>query len=74
MKAAYTINEREVRGEKKSFWTKIGVAFDNRDGSLTVRLEALPLNGVLQIREDQDKKDAGAPPVKTGAPDDDIPF
>ena len=37
------------RGEK-TYWTKVGSAFVNRDGSTTVLLDALPLNGKLQIR------------------------
>ena len=48
------------KGEgQKSFWMRIGIAFTNRDGSLDVRLDALPLNGRLQIREprqDQERK------------------
>jgi hypothetical protein len=48
-KHVYTVTERNER----SFWTKIGVAFVNRDGSLTVRLEAFPCNGMLQIRDDE---------------------
>lgn len=40
---------REVRGkteaEDKSYWTKIGAAFRNRDGSINVVLSALPLSG-----------------------------
>ena len=35
----------------KAVWVKIGAAFTNRDGSLTLRLDALPLNGTLQVRE-----------------------
>ncbi|MGH7898781.1 MAG: hypothetical protein ACREQQ_12560, partial [Candidatus Binatia bacterium] len=31
-------------------WVRIGVAFDNKDGSLNVLLDALPLNGRLHIR------------------------
>jgi hypothetical protein len=47
-KHVYTVTERN----EKSFWTKIGMAFQNRDGSLTVRLDAVPINGVLQIRDE----------------------
>ena len=38
------VTEREVGEdkEKKSFWTRIGVAFENRDGSYTLRFEYLP--------------------------------
>ena len=48
----YTIIERE--GNKKSLWLHIGTALKNKDGSLTVLLNALPVNGTLHIREDND--------------------
>lgn len=39
-------------GEKKGFWPKIGVAFTNRDGSIAILLDSLPLGtNRLQIRE-----------------------
>lgn len=47
MKVAYVITER---GDK-SYWSRIGVAFTNRDGSLSVRLDALPTSGQLHIRD-----------------------
>ncbi len=54
-KAVYTVIER---GEhQKSIWLRIGAAFTNRDGSLTLRLDALPVNGTLQVRDD-DRRDA----------------
>lgn len=40
----------------KDVWTKIGVAFPNRDGSLNVVLEAIPLGGKLHIRDRRDTK------------------
>jgi hypothetical protein len=46
-KIVYTITER---GEK-SFWNRIGVAYVNRDGSLNVRLDSLPVNGTMQVRD-----------------------
>jgi hypothetical protein len=48
-RTVYAITER---GER-SFWTKIGVAFPTRDGSLNVQLDALPVSGRLQIRSDE---------------------
>ncbi len=48
-KAVYAITERDGR----SFWTKVGVAHLNRDSSLTIRLDALPISGVLQVREER---------------------
>ncbi len=43
----------ESRDGEKAFWVKIGVAFTNRDGSINLILDALPLGtNRLQIRED----------------------
>lgn len=50
-KAVYTVIERTDGETKKSFWVRIGAAFTNRDGSYTVKLDALPVNGMLQVRE-----------------------
>ncbi|MCC7540588.1 MAG: hypothetical protein IT379_30515 [Deltaproteobacteria bacterium] len=44
------------RGEK-SFWTKIGVAYVNRDGSITCKLDALPVSGTLQIRDEESREE-----------------
>lgn len=58
-KIVYTVTEK---GDK-SFWTRIGAAFTNRDGSLTVRLDAVPVNGMLQIRdEDPTRRTNGGAP------------
>ena len=57
---------REVQGktqaEDKSYWTRIGAAFRNRDNSINVVLSALPVGGVdgqarIQLRT-PDPKDA----------------
>jgi hypothetical protein len=47
MKIVYQIVERN----KKNYWQRIGVAFVNNDGSINVKLDSLPLNGELQIRD-----------------------
>ena len=52
-KHVYAITER---GER-SFWTKVGVAYTNRDGSTNVQLDALPVSGRLQIRSDEERND-----------------
>ena len=49
IKIAYTIVERAK--DKKKFWVRVGAAFVNRDGSINVRLDAVPVNGELQIRD-----------------------
>ena len=46
-KVCYVITERN----DKSYWNRIGVAFINKDGSLNVKLDALPIGGQLQIRD-----------------------
>jgi hypothetical protein len=52
MKLVWTVVERgQSNGLTKSYWTRVGVGFVNRDGSLTLRLDALPLSGTLQVRE-----------------------
>lgn len=47
MKIVYMITERNG----KSYWNRIGVAFVNQDGSLNVKLESVPMNGELHIRD-----------------------
>jgi len=44
----FTVVDREGGG--RSYWTRVGSARVNRDGSMTVTLDALPVNGVLQVR------------------------
>ncbi len=51
MKIAYVITQRNDR----NFWNRVGVAFVNKDGSINVKLEAVPVNGEIQIRDYQPK-------------------
>ncbi len=52
MKVVYTVVERgQPNGLTKSYWTRVGVGFVNRDGSITLRLDCIPLSGTLQVRE-----------------------
>ncbi len=44
------INIREGSDGKK-YWDRIGAAFVNKDGSLNVILNSLPLDGRLHIRD-----------------------
>lgn len=42
----------EDRKEGKSIWTRVGVAFENADGSWNIRLSALPVgSGRLNMRD-----------------------
>lgn len=47
----YTI-VKSTKENGKDYWHEIGRAFVNKDGSLNVRLNALPLNGTLHIRDE----------------------
>ena len=43
----FTVRERDGR---KGFWVQVGSAWTNKDGSLSVDLDAYPANGRLVIR------------------------
>ena len=52
IKDVFAVTEREAGAEgAKKWWTKVGIGFVNRDDSINVVLDALPLNGRLQIRD-----------------------
>lgn len=53
MKDVYQITEREG---KKAIWTRIGSAFINKDKSLNVLLNSIPLDGRLHIRDRNQKE------------------
>ena len=56
---------REGRGG--SIWVRAGSAFVNKDGSLNVLLDVLPIDGKLHVREAAERKDgAGMPPTRWG--------
>lgn len=46
-------------------WLRVGVAFLNRDGSENVYLDAVPLSGKLQIREEDPKDEESEKAVPT---------
>ncbi len=68
MKAVYTVVDR---GPGKAFWTRVGVGFVNRDGSLNLKLDALPVNGTLQVRNWEARD--GVNPQQEGAPPGSMP-
>jgi hypothetical protein len=63
MKVVWTVVDR---GQGKSFWSRVGVGFVNRDGSLTLRLDAIPINGTLQVREWQEPYERRSEPTDPG--------
>ena len=54
MKTVFTVVER---GPGKTFWTRVGVGFVNNDGSINLRLDAIPTNGTLQVRDYEPRDD-----------------
>ncbi len=50
-KSVFAITERDG----KTYWNRVGAAFENKDGSVNVNLDALPVSGRLQIREDEER-------------------
>jgi hypothetical protein len=65
MKDVYAIYESKNEGTQRSRWVRVGVAFENRDHSINVLLDAIPLSGRLQIR---DRDGGGAPRQEQEAP------
>lgn len=53
----FTASERNG----KSYWSKLGRGYLNKDGSINVFLDALPLNGKLQIRVEVEDPKADKP-------------
>ncbi|HSP78999.1 MAG TPA: hypothetical protein VLQ93_10745 [Myxococcaceae bacterium] len=51
--AVFSIRE----GNGGSLWLRAGSAFVNKDGSLNVLLDVLPLDGKLHVREAAERRD-----------------
>jgi hypothetical protein len=47
---AYNIIDKP--GLRSRIWSRVGMAWLNRDGSINVVLDSLPLGGRIQLRED----------------------
>lgn len=60
MRDVFAIVERD--GREKSLWIRVGSAFENRDGSTTILLDALPVNGKLQVRDRRPREGDSAGP------------
>ena len=51
---AYSVTDSPGGDEQtKSRWTRVGIAFENKDGSLTLLVDSVPLSGkvILQLPE-----------------------
>jgi hypothetical protein len=58
MKQLVAAIERGEGDDKKTYWTRIGVAFENRDGSWNLRfdyLPARPAETTVQLRDFEPK-------------------
>ena len=54
---AFQITEtgkKNHNGEPIAFWNRVGNAWENKDGSINVQLNSLPLDGKLQLRKPKD--------------------
>jgi hypothetical protein len=53
LKHVWMVEDAPTRegAEPRQFWTKIGVAHENADGSLTLQLAAVPVTGKMIIRD-----------------------
>lgn len=48
--SVYTIIDNNQE-DQKDYWLRVGSAWKNDDGSINIKLNALPVNGRLQVRE-----------------------
>ena len=54
---AFTVREFEAGGEKRRDWTRIGVAFQHKDGKgYSLILQALPVDGKVELRLHEPKE------------------
>jgi hypothetical protein len=59
MKQLVAVITRGEGDDKKSFWTKIGVAYPNKDNSYNLRFEYLPADlaqTTIQLRDFKEKE------------------
>jgi hypothetical protein len=56
---AFSVREYQVAGETRSEWTKVGVAFANKDGKgFNLLLQAFPVDGKVTVRLHEEKADS----------------
>ncbi len=56
----------EKPGASKGIWLEIGVATENRDGSISGKLDCLPVNGSIQVRPWEPRRKDGEEPRRDG--------
>ena len=52
-KEVFTVTDKDGH----SYWRKLGVGYINKDGSMNLYLDALPINGRLQVRDPKPRED-----------------
>ncbi len=60
IKDVFTIHESDKAGpdgKKKSFFVRIGVGYVNGDGSINLKLNALPVNGTIHVRNHESQEE-----------------
>ena len=57
MRSVFTIVEKGQGPSHKSYWVRIGIGYVNQDQSITLKLDALPVNGTIQVREYQTQEE-----------------
>ena len=67
-KAVYTVID-SPDDSRKARWIRVGIAFENKDGSYNVLLDALPVNGKLHIRDFPPADEAETGAADRGAPE-----
>ena len=54
---AYSVRDYEKGGKKDSSWTRVGVAWQHKDGKgFDVNLEAFPVSGRVVLRVAEERK------------------
>lgn len=76
---AWHIREVEKNGTKESFWTRIGVGWVNRDGSINLQLNLLAPDGRIHLRKPKPRQDEATSaeepvPGPSVSPTEDSPF
>ena len=51
------VTVREGKDGTKDYWVRIGAAWTNKDGSLSVNLDALPVNGRIILFENKEESE-----------------
>lgn len=68
-KHLWMVEDVHEHGLQKSYWTKIGVAFENQDGSWSLEFSAIPMTGRVQMRDVRQRESEQAPTPPTHHPE-----